>query len=209
MSRSKPKQLAVRTKLSPAAAVAGAVASSLPPTPSRVPAPPTTPAVSVKPLTHLKQTSMIRKKALAIVAMRAQGYSTEEIASELGIRPRCVAQYVYTASKSGWLGRTKGSAFSDPKDTIDFELAHKAVRNMGEFLDSPDIELRKEATFDLARGALYKRFDLPKDSAPLPGMQVLAIKIDMPTTGDTAVREGSMGGLPIYEATAHDVDQPD
>ena len=178
------------------------MASSLPPTPSRVPAPPTVLA------TRLKQTSLIRKKALAIVAMRAQGYSTEEIASELGIRPRSVAQYVYTASKGGWLPRTKGSAFADPKDSIDFELAHKAVRNMNEFLDSPDIETRKEMTLELAKGSLFKRFDQSKE-ATLPGMQVLAIKIDMPTTGDTPVREGSMGGAPIYEGTVDDSGQRD
>ena len=205
VSRSKPKQLAAHTSVSPAVAAAGAVASSLPPTPSRVPAPPTTPS---KRLNYPKQDSLIRKKAIAIVAMRAQGYSTEEIASELGIRARCVAQYVYTASRGGWLPRTKGSAFDDPKDTIDFELAHKAVRNMNEFLDSKDLDTRKEATFELAKGAIYKRFDQPRE-ATLPGMQVLAIKIDMPTAGDTTVREGSMGGSPIYEGAVHDVDQPD
>ena len=205
MSRSKPKQLAAHTQSSPAATVARAVASSLPPTPSRVPAPSTVPAPR---LVALKQTSLIRKKAIAIVAMRAQGYSTEEIASELGIRPRCVAQYVYTASRGGWLPRTKGSAFDDPKDSIDFELAHKAVRNMNEFLDSKDLDTRKEATFELAKGAIYKRFDQPRETT-LPGMQVLAIKIEMPTTGETPVRGGSMGGSPIYEATVDDSGQRD
>ena len=164
---------------------------------------------------------MIRKKAFAIVAMRAQGFSTEEIASELGIRPRCVTQYVYKASKDGWLPRTKGSAFDDPKDSIEFELAHKVIRNLNAALDDEPVtidttgEIKEvssrmhDATMELAKGTLFKRFDPPKESASLPGMQVLAIKIDMPTTGDTTVREGSMGGSPIYEATVHDVDQPD
>ena len=218
MSRSKPKQLAVRTKLSPAAAVAGAVASSLPPTPSRVPAPPTT---SLDNPWKIEKHSVIRKKAVAIVAMRAQGYSTDEIAQELKIRPKSVRNYVYLATKSGFLVNKQGSFFADPKDSIEFELAHKAIRNLHAALDDEPVTIEStgeikpiskvmyDATMELAHGALFKQFDPPKESASLPGMQVLAIKIDMPTTGDTTVREGSMGGSPIYEGSVNDVDQSD
>ena len=141
--------------------------------------------------------------------MRAQGYSTDEIAHELRIRPKSVHNYVYLATKSGFLINKKGSFFADPKDSIEFELSHKAVRNMNEFLDSKDIDVRKEMTLEIAKGSLFKRFDQPKDTAALPSMQVLAIKIDMPTTGDTTVREGSIGGIPIYEGTVDDSGQRD
>ena len=216
MSRSKPKQLAVRTESSPAAVMAGAVASSLPPTPSRVPAPPTTLTNPWK----IEKHSVVRKKAVAIVAMRAQGYSTDEIAHELKIRPRSVHNYVYLATKSGFLTNKKGSFFADPKDSIEFELAHKVVRNLNAALDDEPITVESgeikpinkviyEATMELAKGSLFKRFDQPKDTAALPSMQVLAIKIDMPTTGDTTVREGSIGGTPIYEGSVDDSGQRD
>ena len=127
------------------------MASSLPPTPDQGPAPPL-----AKPKYLIEKNSVVRKKAVAIVAMRAQGFSTEEIATELRIKPASVSHYVWQATKSGFLLNRRGeSLFTDPKDRIEFELAHKAVRNMNEFLDSTNTRVRKEFTLEIAKGALF------------------------------------------------------
>lgn len=148
----------------------------------------------------MEKNSVIRKKAVAIVAMRALGYGTDEIAKELRIKPTAVRQYVYRASKSGWLVDPKGQTmFTDPNDVAQFDLAHKAVRNMNEFLDSRDLETRKEFTKEVAHGTIFKLPDSGADSMTSGLHQVLAIKIEMPTTGSAVVREGSVGGSPIYE----------
>ena len=225
MSRSKSKQLAVPTTGIPAEASAGAVASSLPPTPDRVPAPSTIALTkrTPKPAWQIEKNSVVRKKAVAIIAMRAQGLSNDEIATELKIRPSSVTNYVWMATRSGFLLNKAGSFFTDPKDTVEFELSHKIVRNLNAALDDEPVivasgEIKSvsrqmyDATMELAKGSLFKRFDPPKDGSTLPNMQqVLAIKIDMPTALESplTIREGSIGGTPIYEGVVDESGQPD
>ena len=180
----------------PAAISTRAVAPSLPPASNLSPAPPL-----ATPSWRLPKNSIVRKKAVAIIAMRAQGFTTDEIAHELRIKPASVCTYVYRAGRNGMLTNKRGeSAFDDPKDRIDYELAHKAVRNMDAFLDSPDDAVRERVTMKLAEGSLFKRWDQAHDMSTLPGMQVLAVKIDMPHTGGVVVREGSIGGVPAYSS---------
>lgn len=191
----------------PAAISTKAVAPSLPPAPNLSPAPPLT-----TPSWRLPKNSVVRKKAVAIIAMRAQGFTTDEIAHELHIKPASVCTYVYRAGRNGMLTNKRGeSAFDDPKDCIDYELAHKVVRNMNAALDDMPVTLASgeikdiskvmyETTMRLAEGALFKRFDQAHDTSALPGMQVLAVKIEMPQTGGVVVREGSIGGVPAYSS---------
>ena len=153
---------------------------------------------------------MIREKAVAMVAMRAMGFSTEEIASELRVKPRTVGQYIWLATRHGFIPTNKGEfVFNDPKSQVKYELAHKAVRNVAQFLDSKNDKLRAEFTLKLAEGALFGAFNQPKDTTALPGaQQILAVKIEMPNTGNMAVREGSIGGVGVYtEGEVHVDDQ--
>lgn len=156
----------------------------------------------------LEKDSLIRKKAVAIVAMRAQGFSTDEIAAELHLKPSSISTYVHRAAKSGFLVNSKGSLLSDPKDQVEFELAHKVVRNLNAALDGtlvttaegeikPVSKSMRETTLEVAKGTLFKRFDQPKEG-PLPSMQVLAVRIEMPTASQSLphVVEGSIGGVP-------------
>ncbi len=173
-------------------------AVSLPPPPGEALAP--SPLPAPKPRYKLEKNSLIRRKAVAIVAMRAQGFSTDEIAAELQIKPQSVHAYVYRATKSGFLVNKQGqSLLTDPKDHIEFELAHKAVRNLGEFLDSDDDTTRERVTLEVAKGALWKKFDVAKDAA-MPGMQVLAVRIEMPAAGKDVPQAdlSAMGGTPSY-----------
>ena len=143
--------------------------------------------------------SLIRRKALAIVAMRAQGYTSEEIAAELKVRVATLSTYVYRAVKSGFLVNSKGeSLLADPKDQVEYELAHKVVRNLGVLLDCGDTKIQKEVTLEVAKGTLFKKFD-QQVNVPLPNMNVLSLRIEMPRGAEAiTVREGSIGGKPAY-----------
>lgn len=173
-----------------------AAAPSLPPEPGEALSP--TPSLTAKPVPkayRIEKDSIMHKKAIAIVAMRAGGYTTDEIAAELHIKPASVSSYIYKATKAGWLVNRKGeSILNDPADRITYELAHKAVRNLNEFLDSADDDTRKEVTLELAKGTLWKRFDTPAQQAP-PSMQMLQVKIEMPST-NVAIRQDTVGGVP-------------
>ena len=143
--------------------------------------------------------SLIRKKALAIVAMRAQGYTSEEIAAELSVKVATLSTYVHRAVKSGFLVNKRGeSLLADPKDQVEYELAHKVVRNLGVLLDCGDLKTQKEVTLEVAKGTLFKKFD-QQVNVPLPNMNVLSLRIEMPRGADMiTVREGSIGGKPVY-----------
>lgn len=201
MSRTKSKQRHVIAPNVPALAPIPAVASSLPPTPDQVPAPP--------PTRLIEKHSLIRRKALAIVAMRREGYTTDEIAAELQIKPKSVKQYVYMAHRSGYLVKNGQSVLVDPTERVEFELADKAVRNLSAALDDSVITTAEgeikpvskrmyEATMAVAQGAIFKKFD-PAAAAPVaPGMQVLQVKIEMPAAGEMKVRDGTIGGVGSY-----------
>lgn len=164
--------------------------------PARVEDAPATPLR--KPLLKLQKNSIVRKKALAIVALRAAGYSDAAIASELKIAVTTIKAYLYRATQAGMLvdKKTK-SLLSDPTDRVEFELSHKVIRNLNEMMDSDDDQLRKEVTLEVAKGALFKKFDPIKEHV-LPSMNVLSVKIEMPSSGAVEVRPGALGGTPAY-----------
>lgn len=185
-----------------------AAAPSLPPAPGETLSPSSTSAnrVPAPPPRKFERDSLIKRKALAIVAMRAQGFTTEEIAAELGIKPRSVSSYLYQAGKKGFLVKRGDSLLADPKDRIGFDLAHKAIRNMNAALDD-SLVTTAEGEIKAVNDRMWEATTLiaghiPKEAAQteqqLPQMAVLAIKIEMPTSAETLVRTGTMGGTPAY-----------
>lgn len=164
---------------------------------------------------------IMRKKALAIVAMRANGCTNEEISKELGLSIQNIHSYVYRATKAGYLvnRKTRESLIWDPKDQLEYELSHKITRNLNGALDDQPVTLAdgeikpvskrmREAAMEIAKGTLFKKFD--QASAPVQqGMNVLAVRIDMPTSGNMTVREGTIGGTPNYVEGAIDETQRD
>lgn len=187
-------QLNVKPTAPPAETSVAVVAPSLPPAPQTGVAPPPT----KKPLPKLPRNSMVRKKAFAIIALRAQGMSTEQIAAELDIKPASIYQYLWRASKAGLLPKTEGGTFLDPRDQVEVDLTQRVTRNMREFLDSDDESIRKEVTLELAKGALFKKFDPEKGSVANPQMNVLSIRIEMPEGPPPVIRAGTVGGTPSY-----------
>lgn len=143
----------------------------------------------------LPPNSMVRRKVLAIIAMRLEGKNNEEIGKLLDIKPASVNQYMYLAGKNGWL---KNRAI-DPSDRLDHEVAHKVVRNLDEALDSPDEERRDKATKIVAEGMLFKRYNEQAQQAP-PNLMI-GVRIEMPNTPGTpapTIREGTTGGEPLW-----------
>lgn len=181
------------------APVAQPVAPSLPPVPAEGALLASTER-SYAPPTH----ALIKKRALAIVAMRHMGYARDQIAKELGVLPATLDTIMWRAGKYGFLQDLKsGSLLDDPTERITYELSHKAVRNFDEMLDSDQIlergqkSVKMEATFELAKGSLFKKFDQPKESGAQT-MNALKIEIVMPTSGMQEARAGAMGGCPTY-----------
>ena len=180
-----------------------AVAPSLPPASGATTLSPSSSATIVpvvrKSSNKIEKNSLVRKKALAIVAMRAQGYTSDEIAAELKVKVDTLSTYVHRAVKSGFLVNKRGeSLLADPKDQVEYELANKVVRNLGVLLDCGDLKTQKEVTLEVAKGTLFKKFD-QQVNVPLPNMNVLSLRIEMPRGAEAiTVREGSIGGKPAY-----------
>ncbi len=150
----------------------------------------------------LPKTSLVRKKALAIIGLRARGYTTEEIAQELQIKPNSVYSYLWRAGRAGLLSKKDHSLLDNPTERIEYELTHKAVDNLAEMLNSDQIlergqkSVKMEATFEMAKGVLFEKFRKVPEQAPQT-MNALKIEIVMPTSGQNEARAGSIGGTPM------------
>lgn len=132
--------------------------------------------------------SKVYKSVMAIIALKAQGQTTKEIAETLQISVHTVKQYLFRAGKKGWLNI---SNFDDPQDQLDVVLKSKVIRNVDEFLDERD----KEVTL--------KVFDHFKPAAgpelqQLPQAMVLQVKVDLPQmlvqSSTIQIRAGTVGG---------------
>lgn len=150
------------------------------------------PTVAKKPTPKMPKSSVIRKKALAIVAMRANGHTKDEIAEALGLSPKTLSGYVHKAVRAGFLiDKKQVSLFSDPKDRLDYDLASKAVDVLESALTGPN---REKIALKLMEGTLFKQYDQPKETVQ-QGMNVLAIKIEGATASPASVTDG---GAPLY-----------
>lgn len=146
----------------------------------------------------------LRRKAIEIIGLKSQGFSHAEIGERLRIKPGSVATILYRASKAGFLEDSKGNfLLDDPKDEVEYSLQHLATKNLRELMTSDQVLskgdklVKMEATLEVAKGTLFKKFDQPKE-AVTPNMNVLAVKIELPSSGSVVAREGTMGGLPSY-----------
>lgn len=153
-----------------------------------------TPIVAAKPpakprdRTKLPSNSLVRQKVLAIIAGRVAGKSTEDIAAELNITEGSVRQYMWLAGRNGWLKKQA----VDPKDRLEFEIAHKVVRNLDEMLDSDDEARRDHATIKTAEGMLFKQF--ADAASATPPVTMIGVRVEVVPGANTQIREGTTGG---------------
>lgn len=211
MSPNRPKTPPAAPPSSEVSVVREPVAPSLPPVPAAEGMRPTATPIPRKPYT-LGKASVVRKKAVAIMALRAAGYSTEQIAKELEIRPASVHTYIWRAHRAAKNGclidpKTGNSLLDNPVDRIEYELTNKVVDNLAKMLDSEQIlergqkSVKMEATLNMAKGVLYEKFKRTPEGVSNT-LNALKIEIVMPSTGMTAARENAMGGRPIVYTDA-------
>ena len=177
----------------PSRPIATAPSSSLPPT-----------SEGADPVTSPTQESGLRRKAIEIIGLRSQGFTSAEIGERLHIKPGSVNTLIYRASKAGFLEDKHGNfILDDPKDEVEFSLQHLATKNLRELMTSDQVLskgdklVKMEATLEFSKGTLFKKFDQPKETVA-PNMNVLAVKIELPASGAVVAREGTMGGAPAY-----------
>lgn len=173
------------------------VVPSLPPAPAD--------GLRTSPNHTLPPKSVMRKKAFAIVALRAAGHTTEEIAQELGIKPGSVYSYLWRATRAG-LFQSKAEKddeiLSDPADQIELRLLPKAVNHLESLLETDQILERgqKSLKFETAKliteGVALEKFRKVPEQA-VQNLNALKIEIIMPTSGQNEARAGSIGGTPM------------
>jgi predicted transcriptional regulator len=144
-----------------------------------------------KDRTVLPSNSLIRQKVMAIIAMRVDGKETSEIAKALSISEKSVGQYMWLAGKNGWLKRNA----VDPTDRLQYEIAHKVVRNLDEMLDSDSEERRDHATLEVAKGTIFKQV---ADVNAAPPLTMIGVRVEVVQGANTAIREGTTGGTAHY-----------
>jgi hypothetical protein len=164
----------------------------------------TAPVASVAPSTevdksaswYLPPNSVIREKAIKIVAMRAGGFKPSEIAAALNIKESNIRPYVWRASKNGWID------FDDPADSLEFRLLPKVMKNLDEALDdhtrhmTSGVKVKDALSVEIAKGTIFKRFDQGVGVAP---QTIVAVKIEMPEGPRPQVRDGNeVGGVPAH-----------
>lgn len=148
--------------------------------------------------THLPRTGKVQKTVGAILALKVQGFSTAEIAEQLGIKAASVRQYLWIAGKNNWL------TTHDPHEVAHSQLVHRAVSNLDEWLHARDGRTGlpdKEITLESLKGLGVFGGASPAQQNDQGHTNVLAIQITMPVSGTAGlpqVRQGNAGGAPAY-----------
>jgi hypothetical protein len=144
----------------------------------------------------LPKRQKMRNTVAAILAMKVQGYTTNEIADQLQIKAASVRQYLFIAGREGWLDSR------DPHEIAHSQLVHRAVSNAEEWLHARDARTGlpdKEFTLEAMKG--FGVFGTgPAQQQESQATNVLAIQITMPasTAGLPQMRDGNAGGVPAY-----------
>jgi hypothetical protein len=145
--------------------------------------------------TGLPKKGKVRKTVSAIIALKVQGYSTNEIAEQLQLKPASVRQYLWIAGRNGWLNT------QDPHEKAHSELVHRAVSNLEEWMHARDARTGlpdKEITLAAASG-LGIFGGGPAQQQESQATNILAIQITMPQGGNLPqMRDGNAGGTPAY-----------
>jgi len=146
--------------------------------------------------TGLPKQGKVKKTVSAIVALKVQGYSTNEIAEQLSLKPASVRQYLWIAGRNGWL------TTQDPHEVAHSQLVHRAVSNLEEWLHARDGRTGlpdKEITLESLKGLGV--FGSGERQASDSGQtNILAINITMPQGANLpTMRDGNAGGEPAYQ----------
>jgi len=150
-----------------------------------------------RPVWYLPADSGMRDTAVKIMGLRMAGVEDDSIAQTLGIAKQTIHNYIYRASRNGWLDHV------NPRDQVEYELIPKAVRVLHEALDDETrnektgVQVRQLVAMKVGENTVFKKYDNAAGQQQAPTM--IAIKIEMPVSGEIpTVREGTTGGTPAY-----------
>lgn len=147
--------------------------------------------LAIDPNYRMSDDSIVRTHALKIVAMRAAGITDDQIAVALKLSKQTISGYLYKAGKNGWLN------FDDPKDSLEYQVLHKVVRNLDELLDSADEKTKQEVTLKTAEGTLFKKFGVDSNANQAP-QTIVGVKVEIVGGTTQTVREGTVMGSGKY-----------
>ena len=146
-----------------------------------------------QPTWRIPDDSVIREHAMRIIALRLGGMEDPEIAAYLKLSPNSISAYVHRASRNGWL-----SSFNSAKETIEYGLTHKVLRNLDEALDddtrpmSGGFKNKTAVALKIAEGTIFKSF---AEAENAPSQQTaISIRIEQPREV-VPMRPGTIGGL--------------
>jgi len=137
--------------------------------------------------------SIVYKTCIAVIALRAQGVSADDIAATVGYSKETIRTYLKRAHARGWLNI---NSLPDVEDKIDIVLKDKVVRNVNEFLDERD----KDVTVEAAKGfGIFKQHQVIKGDQNLSVGMSLRVQVEMPPTphggSPIIIRPGTAGGV--------------
>ncbi len=143
----------------------------------------------------LPDDSLVRAKALQILAMRISGLEDKDIAAQMGISPNSISSYVYRATKNGWL-----NIDYDPKERLKMQTIHKIVERIEEGLDDG---MRMNTGMMVRTATALKMVDIMSPSLvdqqiPEAGNTIVAVQVVMPEGPRQTVREETTGGTPAF-----------
>lgn len=131
----------------------------------------------------------LRSMVAKVLSLRATGMKNTEIAEALGVKPNTVAHYMSKAGKEGLLTQT------NPNDRLEYEIPHKIVNNIVEFLSHQDDELRWDATKEVAKGVgMLKQHQAIKQEGG-GNVAAISVQVIMPEGVEQPVVDGSIGGV--------------
>lgn len=112
----------------------------------------------------------------------------KDAAARMGIATQTLTNYLYDATKEGWL------KFTDPLAELKYEIMPMVTRNLKYHLEQGD----KDVTIKTAQGTIFKQF-LDSEGVKDAPTTVLALKIEMPPAaqlGATPQIKGVIVGTP-------------
>lgn len=108
----------------------------------------------------------------------------KEAAARLGIATQTLTNYLYEATKEGWL------KFNDPLNELRYEIMPMVTRNLKYHLEQGD----KDITIKTAQGTIFKQF-LDSEGIKDAPTTVLALKIEMPAAAQLGAANPQIKGV--------------
>jgi uncharacterized protein (DUF433 family) len=146
--------------------------------------------------------SKVYKTVMAIVALRAQGQHTSEIAEQLGLKHDTILTYIKRANQRGWIGM---ASFADPEDKLKYVIQDKIVSNVHTVLgerteDGALTGGAREMTIEAAKGlGLFKQHQVVKGDVNATIGMALKVEVLLPSAVQDSritIRPGTVGGTP-------------